>query len=234
MKKILLLSVLLLIVMVGCKNPSSSSSEDISSDTSSSVVSEDKFSSEVRERLKAISENNLTETRYSYTIRKDGVTYYDSYTVSYYDEVNNYESILITTRRHNDFSTPEGFTTINKTIYYDGFYSYTSRDDGVYLKESCKKEISFYELGFDFEKCDSLEIKDSSVMDGVVSGANVNGFYYKTLNDVSSISVSIEMSGNSLQEISLSYIQNGYTIDEKIKYSENPHTISLPKVIKNA
>ena len=227
MKKILLLSSLLLLMIVGCKNPSSS-------DSVSSSTSEDKFQLEVRERLQALEGIKFTETRHSYSIKKDNVTYYDSYEVSYFDEKNNYESKLITINKYNDFSTPEGSSTIVKTIYYDGFYSYTSQEDGVYLKESCKRSLGLYELGFDFERCDSFEIKDNQTMIGVVSEMNVSSFYGKELSGVTDFTVTIIGTQNDLQEISMSYTKQGYSIKESIKYSDNPHMISLPKLVKNA
>lgn len=232
MKKTLILTTLSLLMLVGCGNNTSTNNSSL--DTSSDVTSSSEQINIVQEKIDYIKRLELYETRKSYTISKDNMVYYDSYEISYFDKNNNIEMVSRNVSRINGFDSAEEVNKTKDIYYYDGFYSYTLQSDNIYLKESFKKSLSFYSISYNFEACklEGKETGSSVLLEGNVINDKINEFFGEDKKDVSDVKVSISFFGESLEEITVKYLQKGFSVYENIKVSTNSRTLVLPKQVK--
>jgi len=245
MKKSLLLIVpVLLVGLVSCgqrkknsslestivsENSQALSSESISVNPNQGIIDAD---------IALLNSNvKLTETRKSIDIVKDGITYYSSYVVTYYDEANGYTYVSTRESGYNNFDVATQKYSKTTEVYYDGYSSYTSSDDKVFVKRDEVTTNTFLKTGLNFEKASNVEIEISGsehTLKGKITKDNIASFYGKAIAGVEEISFVVYTDGVEIEEIEIKYVQNGYSVTQDTKFSVSEKKITLPTTIRKA
>jgi hypothetical protein len=223
--KYLLLPLALLLASCG-PNESASISETYTPSDTSSTVNEADVELQI-----LLNSSNPTSIRDSVTISKDGEACLSVFERIEYDSTNG---IYLTYYQENglsDLDNPNSSYNLQKTIYYDGYDSYTLDSDGMYIKKEESKEIVSLEIEFDFTLVEQLEFKKDgyrNVLEGVVSSANANKFLSLENKQISDIEFKSYSNGEALQSLEFVYTQNGFTVERTVDYTYVDLILELP------
>ena len=235
--KYFLLPLLLLLASCG-ETPATSTPDDKPSESSvveSSSVVDSSAAELAAEILLLNNASNPYTIRDSITIIKDGTIYLSTFYRIEYDAENGIYYTINQENGYTDLSDSASYYTSSKTVYYDGYDSYTLDSDDMYIKKEEAKEIKDLEIGFNFSLVENLTFKKEgyrNTLTGIVKSSNANEFLSKQGKEISDIEFKSYSNGETLQTLEFVYYQNGFKVSRTIDYTYINVSLTIPKNIK--
>ena len=191
---------------------------------------------EVKEVTALKDVNHITDLRVSFRINKDKTNYFDSFTVNYYDAENGIVYVNESTKKVNDVTNPNLYSSSVTETYYDGLYSYNLEADNVFYKQSNKTTNDYFKLGLDFTKITDFTLEETDktrIINGVILDADINAFFNnQDLKDITDVKFNAISDKESISEFTITYSQKGYSITKNYKFTSFDKKLQLPTIFK--